>query len=103
MAVPICREQARDQSHEQQGEGRTRQVDDPEARHKAYDHHQQALNDGHGGASQRSPEHDLKPRNGSHKSLLQKPNWRSHSNPIPEKIELNSTVMAIAPGATNCR
>jgi hypothetical protein len=34
---------------------------------------------------------------------FKKPNWRSHSNPSPEKIEENRTVMPITPGATNCK
>ena len=34
---------------------------------------------------------------------FRKPNWRSHSRPMPEKIDENSTDMPITPGATNCR
>ena len=34
---------------------------------------------------------------------LRNPNWRSHNRPRPEKMEENSTVMPITPGATNCR
>jgi hypothetical protein len=34
---------------------------------------------------------------------FRKPNCRSHSNPIPEKIDENRTDNPITPGATNCR
>jgi hypothetical protein len=34
---------------------------------------------------------------------FKKPNWRSHSMAIPEKIAEKRMVMLITPGATNCR
>jgi hypothetical protein len=32
---------------------------------------------------------------------FRKPNWRSQMSSIPEKIEVNNTVIAITPGARN--
>jgi hypothetical protein len=32
---------------------------------------------------------------------FRKPNWRSQSSAIPEKVAENSTVIAMTPGATN--
>ena len=40
---------------------------------------------------------------GATKVSLRKPNWRSQSKPIPEKIDVKSTVIPITPGAMNCR
>ena len=34
---------------------------------------------------------------------LRKPNCRSQSRPIPEKIDVNRMPIAMTPGATNCR
>ena len=40
---------------------------------------------------------------GATRVSLRKPNWRSQSMAIPEKMELKRTVMPMTPGATNCR
>ena len=42
------------------------------------------------------------PGTGATRVSFKNPNWRSNSRPIPENIELNKTVMATTPGATNC-
>ena len=47
------------------------------------------------------PKMMLKRETGATRVSFRKPNWRSQSMAMPEKMELNRTVMPMTPGAMN--
>ena len=75
----------------------------PEAGENAHQKDQRSLEHADGCSAERAANHEINARHRRNQGLLQESELAIPEHPIPENIELKSTVMPITPGATNCR